>query len=208
MCLPPSLRLISVCLTLAVVAFFGMPGSTFGEGAEKASKAGDKDAIRLREQELRHMLDSVPGIAWSARSDGLFDMFNARWEETTGAKPPTTVEDWQPFVHPDDWPSLCEHWVAAFAGNRVHAEEWRMRQADGSYRWVLGRAVPVLEEGQTVPRWFGTMVDIDENHRLSEARDLLASELQLRLIAIKELEDADALFDLCDALVHLVAHIC
>ncbi len=138
-------------------------------------------AIRQREQELRHMLDSVPGIAWSARADGLFDMFNARWGEITGAMPPATVEGWEPFVHPDDWPTLRKHWKGAFEGNLLHAEEWRMRQADGSYRWVLARAVPVMDEGETVPRWFGTTVDIDDNHRLSEARDLLANELSHRI---------------------------
>ena len=40
----------------------------------------------------------------------------------------------------------------------------------------MARAVPVMDEGETVPRWFGTTVDIDDNHRLSEARDLLAKD--------------------------------
>lgn len=139
------------------------------------------EAIRRREQELRHMLDSVPGIAWSARADGLFDMFNARWEETTGAKPPTSIEEWEPYVHPEDWPALQGHWSEAFARKKLQVGEWRLRQADGSYRWVLARAVPVTDEGETVPRWFGTTVDIDDNHRLSEARDLLANELSHRI---------------------------
>ena len=140
-------------------------------------------AIRQREQELRHMLDSVPGIAWSSNADGMFDMFNARWEEITGAKPPTTTDDWRPFLHPDDWDASLAVWEKAFAENTLYGDEYRLKQKDGSYRWVLARAVPVMqnEADESVTRWFGTAVDVDDAHRLSDARDLLASELSHRI---------------------------
>ena len=138
-------------------------------------------AIRQREQELRHMLDSVPGIAWSARSNGLFDMFNARWEEITGAKPPTSADEWKPFVHPDDWGEALAVWGAAFRDDTLYTDEYRLKQADGTYRWVLARAIPVVREGVADTRWFGTAVDIDDAHRLLESRDLLASELSHRI---------------------------
>jgi len=140
--------------------------------------------IRQREQELRHMLDSVPGIAWSSNADGMFDMFNARWEEITGAKPPTTAEEWRPFLHPDDWDAALAVWEKAFVENTQYGDEYRLKQKDGSYRWVLARAVPVRQNNEadiSVTRWFGTAVDVDDAHRLSDARDLLASELSHRI---------------------------
>ncbi|MDG6079200.1 PAS domain S-box protein [Erythrobacter litoralis] len=138
-------------------------------------------AIKQREQELRHMLDSVPGIAWSARSNGVFDMFNARWEELTGAKPPLNAEEWRPFLHPEDWDDALAVWEKAFAESTLYGDEYRLKHADGTYRWVLARAVPVLQEGGAETRWFGTAVDVDEAHRQSDARELLASELSHRI---------------------------
>ena len=138
-------------------------------------------AIQQREQELRHMLDSVPGIAWSARSNGVFDLFNARWKEITGAEPPRDAADWQPYLHPEDWDRALQVWTKAFETDTLYTDEYRLRQADGSYRWVLAQAIPVGQNGAAETRWFGTAVDIDDAHRLSEARDLLANELSHRI---------------------------
>ena len=139
------------------------------------------EAIQRREQALRHMFDSVPGIAWSARADGMFDMFNARWMELTGEPPPTGVADWEKFLHPDDWEASLARWQRAFETNSLYVDEWRLKHADGSYRWVMARAVPVVEKETEANRWFGTALDVDETHRLSEARDLLTNELSHRI---------------------------
>ena len=137
-------------------------------------------ALEARQRELQHMLDSVPGIAWSVDHAGNFDMFSARWKEVTGREPPRTADDWADFIHPDDYARSRASWDKAFGEERLSNDEWRLRQADGSYRWVLSRAMPVDGEpgGR---RWFGTVIDIDEAHRTSEMRDLLAKELSHRI---------------------------
>lgn len=135
---------------------------------------------RKRERELQNMLDSVPGIAWSCDGDGNFDMFNARWQEATGREPPRTADQWQPFVHPDDYEAARTIWDKAVGGASLFTDEWRLLLADGNFRWVLARAVPALDE-DGASRWFGTLIDIDDAHRLSELRELLAHELAHRI---------------------------
>ena len=140
------------------------------------SRQGEKDRARM----LSLVLDSVPGIAWSADGDLNFDFFNARWDEVTGAEPPKRLDDWRTHIHPDDFASTVEKIDAASRQKRVFDDEWRLRLADGSYRWALSRGVPIeLADGTW--RWVGTVIDIDDAHRLSENRDLLARELSHRI---------------------------
>ena len=136
-------------------------------------------AIARREAWLQHMLDSVPGIAWSADADGTFDYFNARWQQT-GVAPPTVAEDWERVIHPDDVADSIAQWNLSASQQTPFEDEVRLRQADGSWRWVLTRAVPVVEANGTA-RWFGTIIDIDEQYREAEQRELLANELSHRI---------------------------
>ena len=146
----------------------------------------EREALRSRESEkdrarmLSLVLDSVPGIAWSADENLGFDFFNARWTELTGAQPPRSIEGWREHIHPDDYDATIEKFEFSTRRKLVFSDEWRLRLLDGSYRWVLSRALPIeLADGAW--RWVGTIIDIDDAHRLSESRDLLARELSHRI---------------------------
>lgn len=136
--------------------------------------------IKAGAERVRFMLDSVPDIAWSAAPGGLFDQFNARWKDVTGLAPPRQVEDWRDFIHPDDFDSSLEKFVAAVDKAEMFEDEIRVRLQDGSYRWMLSRAVPSTDNPETA-RWFGTLTDIDDRYRMSQERELLAGELTHRI---------------------------
>lgn len=136
--------------------------------------------IAAREARLRSIIDSVPGIAWSADAAGNFDYFNARWRDATGAPEPRNLEEWREYIHPDDFETAAEKFTAAVAAGEPYEGEARLRLADGSYRWILSHAVPTGDGTQDV-RWFGTITDNDEAHRLAESRDLMARELSHRI---------------------------
>ena len=137
-------------------------------------------AVERREADLRDMIDSVPGIAWTGDASGNFTYVNARWGETTGLPVPTRTEEWREAIHPEDWDASLAKFRECVAKEGTCEDEWRIRMADGSYRWVQSRAVPVAREGRET-RWFGTVIDIDTMRRLSESRDLLARELSHRI---------------------------
>ncbi len=140
-----------------------------------------KRIIAEREERLLRMIEGVPQIAWSADDDGNFDYFNKRWIELTGAPPPKTADEWRPFIHPEDAEKAFEAWYARFAAGEEFEAEFRIRRADGSWRWVLALAVPVSEGTGQPLRWFGTVTDIDEVRNALEERDLLAKELAHRI---------------------------
>ncbi len=136
--------------------------------------------IALREDRLRHILEGMPQIAWSADPDGNFDYFNSRWEKQVGAAPPRVSEDWPQYIHPDDREAIMSVWYAALQSGEEFEGEYRLRFADGQYRWVMGQALPVVKaDGRK--RWFGTVTDVHELRLALEQRDLIASELSHRI---------------------------
>jgi len=136
--------------------------------------------LALSAARLQFMLDSVPDIAWSAAPGPVFDFFNARFEAVTGTQPPKDVMGWANHIHPEDYGPSAEKFQTALATASMFEDEWRLKQADGSYRWVLSRAVPSSDRPETA-RWFGTLTDIHESHRVREEREMLAGELAHRI---------------------------
>ncbi|MCB2065788.1 MAG: PAS domain-containing protein [Erythrobacter sp.] len=148
--------------------------------ARRASRHARR-IIAEREERLLRMIEGVPQIAWSADNLGNFDYFNRRWQEVTGAQAPKLAEDWRPFIHPDDATAVFDEWYACFTQGREFEGEYRLLQADGSWSWVLSRAVPVAANAGEPARWFGTLTDIDEVRGALEQRDVLSRELAHRI---------------------------
>lgn len=136
--------------------------------------------LRQTAEQLQTMLDNVPDIAWSSESSGQFSHFNARFKEVTGSEPPRVTEDWRKFIHPDDFDATLVKFSHALEHATPFEDEWRLRLKDGSYRWVLSRALPFGDDPADA-RWFGTLTDIDAAHQIAEERDLLAGELAHRI---------------------------
>jgi two-component system CheB/CheR fusion protein len=132
----------------------------------------DRDITERRqaEEQFRAMADSIPHLAWMARSDGSIFWYNRRWYEYTGTTPPQ-VEGWgwQSVHDLEMLPKILAGWRAAIAEGEFFEMEFPLRGADGGFRWFLARTVPVKDaEGQVV-RWFGTGTDVSEKREAEQA---------------------------------------
>ncbi len=74
-----------------------------------------------------------------------------------------------------------QRWADSVASRKAYEFENRLRRADGAWRWVIVRALPVKVGETGRIRWFGTVTDIHDAHELSEGRDMLAKELSHRI---------------------------
>ena len=139
--------------------------------------------LQRSESKMSAIADSIPDIAWSTNADGEVDFFNQRWYEFTGLDPntPPSNETSHAVFHPDDADAYKKSWDEAISSGGPFEQEFRVRRADGTWRWMISRGLPVQDSGGTVTQWFGTLTDIDDGHRLSESRDLLARELAHRI---------------------------
>ncbi|AKU90973.1 Two-component sensor histidine kinase [Vulgatibacter incomptus] len=135
--------------------------------------------LALRELEIagerhyRRLADAVPNVVWTADRDGVVDYYNRRWYELTGSSSGDRAGSWLSAVHPEDRERCREDWRAALSEARVFEGEYRLRAAEGGYRWHLCRAVPERGPAGAVDAWLGTFTDIEENKRAEVEREAL-----------------------------------
>jgi PAS domain S-box-containing protein len=73
-----------------------------------------------------------------------------------------------------------KRWKRALDEGQVFDAEYRLRGADGRYRWFIGRNVPLHDVAGQVVSWFGTATDIND---LKEAEQALrTTEERFRLL--------------------------
>jgi diguanylate cyclase (GGDEF)-like protein/PAS domain S-box-containing protein len=120
----------------------------------------------LRESEERYAL-AVRGA-----NDGLWDWrlstgqiyFSPRWKAMLGLHDEEVREDpeeWFSRVHPEDILAVRGALAAHLEGRTPHFEsEHRIRQQDGSYRWVQNRGIAVRDRSGKAYRMAGSQSDI------------------------------------------------
>lgn len=153
-----------------------------------AGRRADQDlvaaaaALAESEAKFRAIAESMPQMVWSTRPDGFHDYYNARWYEFTGVPAGSNDgEAWSGMFHPDDQEGAWTRWQHSLATGEPYEIEYRLRRADGVYRWTLGRAAPIRNEAGEITRWFGTCTDIEDLKRAEQAKDLLSQELSHRI---------------------------
>ena len=137
--------------------------------------------IAKSEKQLRTLIDSLPHIAFATDGDGKLDYLNARFTEVTGVRPPDAWEQWLELVHEDDREALAKEWAAALEEGSGLTYDFRLRIADGSWRWVEVNTLSTANGKTESRRWFGTVTDRDDHHRHLQSREMLASELSHRI---------------------------
>jgi PAS domain S-box-containing protein len=116
--------------------------------------------------DFERALNLIPGLVWSSLPDGFIDFLNDRWLEYTGlALGDAQGWGWAAAIHPDDLPALFAYWKELLAGASPGETEARLRRFDGTFRWFLFRAVPLLNERGQPLKWYGQTTDIDDRKR-------------------------------------------
>ncbi len=126
-------------------------------------------ALEESATQFRTFAQAQPNHVWTAPGNGQLDWFNDRVYEYSGALPGTLHRArWSQIVHPDDVHAAAATWATAVSTGENYETEFRIRRADGEYRWHLVRAVALMGADGLVRRWVGTNTDIHA-HKLQEA---------------------------------------
>jgi len=169
---------------LAVLAKAAVGRLDDRRGASDRRQEEARAARALEESELRFrtLADTMPQMVWSTLPDGYHDYYNARWYEFTGVPAGSTDgEGWNDVFHRDDQDRAWAAWNHSLTTGDPYAIEYRLRHNDGTYRWVLGRALPIRDAEGRITRWFGTCTDIHEQKLAMEEREVVSQELSHRI---------------------------
>jgi PAS domain S-box-containing protein len=143
-------------------------------GKRKAAE----DALLERERRFTALANAVPQLVWVSDPTGTIEYLNEGWYRFAGRSPAAHLESWFELLHEEDHARALRRWQRALRSGLLYEDEFRLRKADGSYRWFLARATADRDSGGLILRWFGTCTDVDNAKRIEA--DLRATEEALR----------------------------
>jgi PAS domain S-box-containing protein len=148
---------------------------------KRAEQALGIQNTRLREsqRELSLIIDNIPGFVWCASTDGQLTCINKRLSEYVGASVDNLWDTgWLDAVHPDDRERALDTWMRCVTTGAPLENQYRLRRADGVYRWFqVPRQLGFTSDGQPA-LWYGLLVDIEERKSAEQALRQQESELR------------------------------
>jgi PAS domain S-box-containing protein len=125
--------------------------------------------VEAANEQLQLVIDTVPTLVASTGPDGALELINQQWREFLGLP----VEEirrggWATALHPDDHDRFVNEWRSALESGVPLESEARMRRADGEYRWLLVRVVPLRDRQGRIVQWYGTSTDVEDRKRAEE----------------------------------------
>jgi PAS domain S-box-containing protein len=128
-----------------------------------------EDALRASENNLRQIVDSVPGLLCAFSPAGKIELANRPLLEYFGK----TIEELNRWattdvIHPDDFQRVIEAFTSSMTNGTPFDDELRYRRADGVYRWFQAGIDPVRDADGRITGWYGLITDIEDRKRAEE----------------------------------------
>jgi PAS domain S-box-containing protein len=131
-------------------------------------------------RKLQATLNVIPAHAWYAAPSGALTFVNKPTADYLGLSKDHPLRfgidigaQWDahiPFLHPEDQEGARKAWPVNIRTGEASEYSFRVRNAEGGYRWFLSRVEPLRASDGTLLQWVGVNIDIDE---AKKAEDLL-----------------------------------
>jgi two-component system cell cycle sensor histidine kinase/response regulator CckA len=147
----------------------GRPARIIGVNLDITERKQAAAALLESEERFRNMADTAPVMIWVSGPDKLCTFFNKGWLTFTGR----TLEQelgngWASAVHSEDLDRCIAIYSSSFDARRNFQMEYRLRRADGEFRWVLDNGVPRFAPGGSFAGYIGSCIDITDLKRTQE----------------------------------------
>jgi PAS domain S-box-containing protein len=138
-----------------------------------------EEELQQSEDRFRLMADHAPVMIWMSGTDKLCTWFNKQWLDFVGRPLGREVGNgWSENVHPGDFDRCLQTYAAAFDARQPFTMEYRLKQHDGEYRWLLDNGIPLYGAGGKFTGYIGSCIDITDRKEAEEA--LRQSEAESR----------------------------
>ncbi|ACO47416.1 PAS domain S-box protein [Deinococcus deserti] len=147
--------------------------------AQAIERARLYEVSRISVQRYRSLVETTSRIVWTRSPEGTFDHDQPQWTAFTGQRSPELLGmGWLDAVHPEDRARTADSWQNAVSSGTPYETKYRLRRADGMFRHMHVRAIPLRDDDGTLREWIGVHTDITE--RLEAELALRESQGRLR----------------------------
>ncbi|WP_448266234.1 PAS domain S-box protein [Nostoc sp. DSM 114159] len=132
----------------------------------------EEEEIQQDEKGFCQQADIAPLMIWMSRCNALYCYFNSNWLKFTGthltkaASASARAEEigniWTGSVHPEDRQRCEDIYLRAFVTYDSFQRQYRLRRADGEYRWILDTAAPRFAADGSFVGYIGYCIDLTE----------------------------------------------
>lgn len=120
-------------------------------------------ALKQNEARYRSLTIATSQAVWTASAQGQIVEDIPSWRALTGQSESAVKGwGWLDALHPEDRARTAKVWTEAVKTKILYQTEYRLRVADGTYRYFAVRGVPVIDDAGEILEWVGTNTDISE----------------------------------------------
>ena len=169
-----------------------------------ARKRKAEAVLHESEERFRVMADTTPDLIWMCDAQGKITYLNEQRLAFSGSDPHRGYGDtWIDYVHPDDVQGILEALWQGMKDRRSFSKEYRLRRADGVYRWMFDVASPRINKDGSLAGFIGSAIDVTDQKLAQQALEKVSGQLieaqeRERSRIARELHD-----DICQRLVVL-----
>ena len=162
------------------------------------------DALKESEQHFRTLANGGSALVWTSGQDKQCDYFNDPWLRFTGRSLEQEMGNgWTEGIHPDDFEHCLATYVSAYDQHQSFQMDYRIRHADGSYRWISDAGTPRYDTQGGFLGYIGFCMEITERKQFEAALREHSSQLQKlsrRVLEAQETERRRVAIELHDEL--------
>jgi PAS domain S-box-containing protein len=126
-----------------------------------------EEELRQSRTYLGLLIEGLPQLIWTFGPDGECDYLSPQWVRYAGVPESEQLGlGWLNQLHPNDRESTIAAWNRAVKEKIDFDAEFRIRGAEGGYRWFKARAMPLRSVEGEIFKWFGTNTDIEDQKRV------------------------------------------
>jgi PAS domain S-box-containing protein len=149
-------------------------GSPVQDGKDRIERfigiTRDITTWKLAQLDFQHCIDVSPAILWICEKDGFCTYISRQWCNFTGQSVDEALGfGWLDAVHDDDREGARRKFLDCFTRRVPVSLEYRVRTANGDYRWVIDAGNPRFDADSAFLGFAGTMFDIHDR-KLAQAR--------------------------------------
>lgn len=128
------------------------------------------ERLRRSEERFRSMADAAPAMLWVTGPDGAASFLSNGWYDYTGQVEREALGfGWLDAVHPDDRAASGRIFLDANQRRVPFQLDYRLRRADGRYRWAIDSGRPHFDTDGAYLGFIGSVIDVHERTEAEQA---------------------------------------